>query len=203
MLYGIYSSTYDKISKDKITCPNCKFEFEDEIKAEEIISPDLFTVWDKDKPFTEYFKEVNVPINPNQENTVNSLTFITGIPSIRDHFNILKLVSPDKMKSNYEKTGQILSRSEELTLITKVIQVNSNVAGTNEVDNINDIESVHQAIMSYITNDIVNDVVDEYNKEFDKYSPNFKKMYICSECGHEYDVPVNIELSLFRKFFRF
>lgn len=203
MLYGIYSSTYDKISKDKITCPNCKFEFEDEIKSSEIINHDVFTIWDKEEPFTKYFKSIEVPINPNQENTVNSLVFVTGIPSIRDHFNILKLVSPDKMKSNFEKTGQILSRSEELTLITKVIQVNSNVAGNNEVDNINDIDSIHQAIMSYITNDVVNDVVDKYNEEFEKYNPAFKKLYICSECGHEYDVPINIELSLFRSFFRF
>ena len=107
------------------------------------------------------------------------------------------------MKSNFEKTGQILSRSEELTLITKVIQVNSNVAGNLETDNINDINSIHEAIMNYITNDVVNDVVDKYNEEFDKYSPNFKKLYTCSNCGHEFDVPINIELSLFRTFFRF
>lgn len=203
MIYGIYSSSYDKISKDTITCPNCKYEFEDEIKSNEIINPDIFTVWDKDKPFTEYYKEVDVSINPNQENTINSLTFITAIPSIRDHFNILKLVSPDKMKSNFEKTGQILSKSEELTLITKAIRVNSNVAGNSEVDVINDINSIHEAIMNYITNDVVNDVVDKYNEEFDKYSPNFKKLYTCSNCGHEFDIPVNIELSLFRTFFRF
>jgi len=203
MLYGIYSSTYEVISKDTITCPNCKETFEDEIKSKEIINPDVFTIWDKDKPFTEYVKEVNVPINPDQENTINSLTFITGIPSIRDHFNTLKLVSPDKMRANYEKTNQILSRSEELTLITKAIQVNSNVAGNLEVDYINDINSIHEAIQSYMTSDIVNNVVEKYNEEFDKYSPNFKKAYTCSNCGHEFDVTVNIELSLFRTFFRF
>ena len=204
ILYGIYSATYDKIATDNITCPNCKHEFEDEIKSNEIVHPDLFSIWDKEKPFNEFYKEVEVSINPPEvQNTITSLNFITGIPSIRDHFNILKLVSPDKMKSNFDKTGQILSRSEELTLITKVIQVNSNIGGVQEIDNINDVDSVHEAISEYVSSDLVKTVVDQYNEEFNKYSPDFKKFYTCSNCGHEFDVPVNIELSLFRTFFEF
>ena len=202
MLYGIYSATYDKIGEDTITCPNCKFEFKDVIKSNEIINADVYSVWDKEKPFNEYYKEILIDIQPDTENTINSLNFITAVPSIRDYFNVLKLVSPEKMKYNFEKTNQILSKSEELTLITKAIQVNSNVAGNNEVDNINDLDNINTAINLYMSSDVVNEVIKQYNEEFEKYSPNFKKDYTCSNCAHEYSVPVNIEVSLFRNFFK-
>lgn len=201
LLYGIFASTYDKISEEKVECPNCGFTFTDTIKSEEIVRPDMYSVWDKDEPFTNYHKQVKIDINPDTENTINNLVFFTRIPSIRDHFNILKMVSPTKMKNNFEKTGSILSKPEELTLITQVIQVNSTVNGNPEVDNINDMESVHKAISEYITSDTVRHVISEYNDEFEKYSPDFQKPYLCSECGHEYDLPINIELSLFRSFF--
>lgn len=204
ILYGIYSSTYEIISeKEELKCPNCKYEFTDTIKTEEIISPDSYTIWDKEVPFTEYKKTINVPIEPEKENTINSLDFITAVPSIRDYFNILKLVSPEKMKNNFDKTGQILSKSEELSLITQAIKVNSNVQGTNEIDTISDTPNINQAINMYITSDVVNSVVEQYNDEFDKYSPTFKKSYICSNCGHEFDQFINIESSLFRTFFAF
>lgn len=203
MLYGIYSTTYDKIAEEKITCPNCKFEFNDIIKSDQIINDDVYVPWDKEKPFNEYHKEIAVDIEPEKENTINSLVFITAVPSIRDYFNVLKLVSPDKMKYNFDKTGQILSKSEELTLITKAIQINSNVAGKEEIDYINDLDSINDAINMYMSSDIVNNVIRDYNIEFEKYSPNFKKEYTCSNCAHEYNVPVNIEVSLFRSFFGF
>lgn len=204
ILYGIYSSTYETISEnEKLTCPNCKNEFTDTIKTSEIISPDSYSVWDKDVPFNEFVKVINVPINPDSENTINSLDFDTSVPSIRDYFNILKLVSPEKMKNNFDKTGQILSKSEELSLITKAIKVNSNVNGNLEVDVISDVGNINNAVNAYITSDVVNSVIDQYNEEFDKYSPTFKKSYTCSNCGHEFDQFVNIENSLFRTFFRF
>jgi DNA-directed RNA polymerase subunit RPC12/RpoP len=201
MLYGIYSSTYKILAKDTIKCSNCGHEFEDSIKSEEIINAESFKIWDKEKPFTEYFKEIKIDIDPDQENTINDIIFITRIPSIKDNFNVLSLTSPDQIQYTFEKTGQILTRSQELSLVTKSIQVNSNVSGNSEVDYINDLDSIYQAISEYITSDIVGKVITEYNAEFDDYSPNFAKKYTCSNCTFEFEYGVNLESHLFRNFF--
>lgn len=204
LIYSIYSSTYNKVVENQtITCPNCKFEFKDTIKSTEIVDNDIYKIWDKESPFEEYVYEISIDIEPDSENTINSLVFGTRVPSIKDHFNVLQLVSPDKIKENYDKTQQILSKSEELTLVTKYIKVLSNVAGTPEEDVINELFDISSAISNYIIPDIVNDIIDDYNTEFSAYSPDFKKNYTCSNCSHDFSVPVNIELSLFRSFFRF
>jgi DNA-directed RNA polymerase subunit RPC12/RpoP len=203
MLYGIYSSTYKVLAEDTIKCSNCGNEFKDKIKSEEIIDPESYQQWDKEKSFKEYFLEVPVDINPDEDNTINHLVFITAIPSIRDNFNVLSLTSPDQIQYTFEKTGQILTRAQELTLVTKAIRLESTVNGQQEIDHIADIESKYRAISEYITSDVVIDVVSKYNEEFDKYSPSFGKKYTCSNCGHEFSYGVNIESHLFRQFFGF
>lgn len=203
LLYGIYSSTYKVLAEDEIKCTNCGHTFKDKIKSDEIINPESFEIWDKEQSFNNYYKEVKVDINPGEENTINDITFITKIPSIQDNFNVLSLTNPEQIQYTFEKTGQILTRSQELALVTKSIKINSNINNEIETDYINDLESIYQAISEYITSDIVNDVVNNYNKEFDKYSPEFAKKYTCSKCAFEFSYGVNIESHLFRNFFGF
>lgn len=203
ILYGIYSSTYKVLAEDDIKCPNCGHTFKDKIKSDEIVKPDSFKMWDKETPFNEYYKEIPIDIEPDTENTINSIVFITCIPTIENNFNVLSLTSPDEIQYTFEKTGQILTRPQELSLITRSIQINSNVGGNNEVDYINDLESIYQAINEYITSDVVGNVITEYNKEFDEYSPTFGKSYTCSNCTFKFDYGVNIESHLFRNFFNF
>lgn len=201
ILFGIYSTTYKVMSEAEITCDNCKFKFKDKIKSNEILDPSSYVVWDKDVPFNQYYKQIKIDIFPDENDNINDIIFYTKIPSIKDQFDILSLIPPDQMQSNFEKINQVISRSDELALITKSIQINSTFNNEKEVDYINDLPSIRRAINDYITSDIVNKVIEEYNNEFDKYSPSFSKKYVCSNCGSDINYPINIELNLFRQFF--
>lgn len=203
ILWGIFSSTYDKFEEQNITCPNCKLEFKDTIRSVDLLNPDFVTIWDKEQNFADY--HLDVPVEVNDEDTgIKDISFSIGIPSIKHHFDVLKLVSPQKMKDNFDKFGQILSRTEELVLVTKKIDIHS--IGTTEdsvvTDTISGIGDIHKAVNNYITFDIVNDVVAKYNETFTKYNPVFKKKYECTSCAFEFDYNVDIELALFRNFLR-
>lgn len=202
LLYGIYATTYAKISEDEVTCDNCSNTFKDVIKPDEIIDAEFCTVWDKDESFLKYTKDIEIVINDGVENTINSLVFITKIPTIENRFGVFNLVSAKKMKDNFEKTGQILTRAEDLCLITKEIKIVSNLAGKADIDHIDTLQEISIAINKFITPDVIDTVISEYNLEFSKYNPKFKKKYTCTRCGHNFEIPVNIEASLFRSFFK-
>lgn len=201
IIYGVFASTYKTIAEDTIKCNNCGHEFKDKINTADIIDVDSFELWDKEIFFTEYFKEITVPVEPDTQEGIKSISFVTAVPSIKDQFDILGLVPPDQMKHTYEKTGQILTRAEELSLITKQIKISSVSNGVEEEDSITGVIEITRAISDYITSDIVNDVVDQYNDEFEKYNPKFGKKYNCEKCGFKIEYPVNIEANLFRNFF--
>lgn len=146
---------------------------------------------------------MDVPIEINDESTgLKDITFTIGIPTIKYHFDTLKLVSPQKMKENFEKFGQILSRTEELVLITRKIDIHSVENSVLNTDSISGMMDIHKAINNYISIDLVDTVVKKYNEEFTRYNPSFKKKYECTSCGFNFDFPVDLELALFRNFLR-
>lgn len=102
------------------------------------------------------------------------------------------------MKENFERWGQILSRTEELVLITRKIDIHTVEDAVLNTDSITGVMDVHKAVHNYITIDITDDVVKKYNLEFTKYNPTFKKVYDCSSCGHNFSYNVDLELALFR-----
>jgi hypothetical protein len=126
LLWGIYASTYETFGKQDITCPSCQDKWEDVITAEQIVSPDSFSIWDEDKPFTDYVFPIDIEPAGNSE--ISKFRFNVYVPSIKDHLGVLRLVSAEKMKDNFDKFGKILSSSEELSLITKSIEVFSSIS---------------------------------------------------------------------------
>lgn len=203
LLYGIYSTTYDKIGEEDVKCPNCGNKHKDTIKSSEIIHEDSYTIWDKDESFTEYRLTVPIEICPDTDNSINSIEFVVKVPSIADHFNVLSLVSPEQIKINYEKTNSILSKTDELVLITEKMVIRSTVDGESIIEEIDEFDYIHTAIREYITSDITNTVIEKYNAEFDKFSPKFEKRYQCKKCHFKHNVNIQLELSLFRNFFGF
>ncbi|MBC8427396.1 MAG: hypothetical protein H8D97_00745 [Proteobacteria bacterium] len=121
LLWGVYASTYESFGKQEINCPSCKDKWNDTITAEQIIAADSFQIWNEDKNFVEYVYPVDIKLKGNSE--IDKFRFNCFVPAIKDHLNVLRLVSSEKMKDNFDKFGKILSSSEELSLITKSIEL--------------------------------------------------------------------------------
>ncbi|MEO5348936.1 MAG: hypothetical protein H7836_04755 [Magnetococcus sp. YQC-3] len=178
----------------------------EEVTAEQVVTPDSFTLWNESAPFTDFIYPVKIEVNNNSE--IKGFIFNTIVPTIKDHLGILKLVSSEKMKDNFDKFQKILSTSEELTLITKSIEIYSDtidektgeVKETKEV--VDGLFNVYQAINDFIPLNIVDEVAKEYDKKFKNYMPNFKKPITCGKCRSDFDWPVDIEFSLFRSFLK-
>jgi hypothetical protein len=189
ILWGIFSATYEKFEEQDITCPNCKHQFKDTIKSADLLNADFVVPWDKEKTFSDFELAVVIEIN-DEETGLKDITFNVGIPTIKHHFDVLKLVSPAKMKENFEKFGQILSRTEELVLITKQIDIHTIENASLSTDSISGVIDIHKAVHNYISLDSTDVVVNNYNDEFIKYNPTFYKEYDCTNCGFNYKYTV-------------
>jgi hypothetical protein len=212
ILWGIYASTYESFGKQNITCPSCQDKWEEVVTAEQIVTPESFTTWVEPEAFTKYAHSIDIPVE-NDPN-IKGFRFNTGVPNIKEHLNVLKLVTSEKMKDNFDKFGKILSSSEELSLITRSIDIVSNVVLTDEqkasdeefptetFETVQGLFNVYEAINDYIPLNIIDDVAKKYDKKFSKYIPTFKKPITCRKCAHDFDFPVDIELALFRSFLR-
>ncbi|RLA79656.1 MAG: hypothetical protein DRG78_12490 [Epsilonproteobacteria bacterium] len=195
LIWGLYDVTYKSIGKQAITCPSCKEKFDDEISSDQVIHPDFATFWDIDTPYKDYRFPVTINV-PEVE--MDRIVFNTKLPSINDHIEVLKFISQATLKDNFDKFNTILSKSEELTLITDSIHIYDTVDG--EPDIISDRQEIYQAIKNFITFDDTRDVVTAYNKEFNKFNPTFKKEYTCSSCSHEFDFFIDFEILFFQSF---
>lgn len=210
LLLGIFISTFGTFGKQTITCPNCKNEFNDTINADELIQDDFAqTLWDKEIPFSQYSLPVEIPMN-NEE--IEKVVFHTSIPTIKQHFEVMKMVNKDSIKSNFEKFGQMFSKTEELTLVTRSISIhsanNTIMEEGGEQPKVNPpmvldkVRDIHIALNDFITFETINEVVNQFNDEFAKYNPKFRKPYECVECLHRWDFHIDVETALFRNFFR-
>lgn len=121
LLWGVYAATYESFGEQEITCPSCQEKWKDIITADQIISGDSFQVWQEDQDFTQYVNAIDIKVKNNPE--ISRFRFNTFVPAIKDHLNVLRLVTSEKMKDNFDKFGKILSSSEELSLITKSIEI--------------------------------------------------------------------------------
>jgi hypothetical protein len=196
LLWGIYEATYSTLGKHNITCPKCKNKFESTIMAKDLLHIDTFKqTWEKEVSFDKY--TVGVTIETGLEE-ISKYVFNIGIPSIKKHLNVLKLITVDEMKDNFTKFNSIVSKVEEVTLITNSIEVHS-IDETDVIDNIYDI---HSTVQQYVTLDVINDIIDKFDEEFKAYNPSFKKDIKCNSCGNEFDFPIDIEVALFRSFLR-
>jgi hypothetical protein len=220
ILWGIYAATYESFGKQEITCPNCQDKWEDTITAEQVINDESFDTWDEPVPFSEFLHPIDIELTDGNPE-VSKFRFNTFVPSIKDHLNVLRLISTEKMKDNFDKFGKILSSSEELSLITKSIEIYG-VDGTSQeiqldvpsdvkgvVDNVESgpdkiqgLFDIYKTINEYIPLNIIDDVAKQYDEKFKRYIPTFKKPLSCGQCANDFDFPVDVELALFRSFLR-
>jgi hypothetical protein len=199
LLWGIYDATYSTLGKNQITCPKCKHKAEVEILAKDLLHPDsIKSQWDREESFLDY----SIPVDINMGlDDFQKVTFNVSIPSIKKHLDVLKLISVDDMKDNFNKFNSIVSKPEELCLITKSISVYGEDLETPD-ETVTSTYEIHTIIQEYITLDIINDVMDSFDNEFSKYNPTFKKNLTCGDCGHNFDLPIDIEVALFRSYLR-
>ena len=201
LLWGIYDATYATLGKNTITCPKCKNKQDTEIFSRDLLHGDsIKSQWDKEESFLDYFFSVDIPIT-GMEEELTKFEFNIAIPSISKHLEVLKLISVDDMKDNFNKFNSIVSKTEELCLITKNVAVYGPDLEIPE-ETISNVFEVHALIQNYVTLDVINDVIDAFDKEFGDYNPVFRKEIKCKSCGHGFDFPVDMEVALFRSFLR-
>jgi hypothetical protein len=197
ILWGVFESSYGTLGEQEIDCPFCKYKFKDEITAMQVLQEDSLTLWDEKVPFTEYTHIVEKIVDVEG---IYKIQFVTCLPTIKHHLDVLSLIPNEKLRDNFAKFGSILAKTEELTSITKEIRVFRINDDAQAPDIFDTPQDLHLVISEYILLDIVNDVLDDYNERFTKYVPVFKKPYTCGRCGKDFDFYVDIEVSLFRRF---
>jgi len=198
-LWGILFSSYKTLGEQQITCSECNNKFKDEVTLESIIQDDSITLWDEE----ETFKDYNYIIEEKVEgiDTINRIVFNTGIPTIADHLEILRLITTEKLKENFEKFNSLTTKSEDLATVTRSIYVYK-TEDDKEPDIFSTARDVHHVIHAYLLMDFCEDVFAKYNTRFSKYLPAFKKPYVCSECNKDFNFNVDMEVALLRHYFR-
>jgi len=198
ILWGIFASTYGTLGDQTLSCRHCKHDNVVNINLNDLIHDDSFELWGESVPFTDYIYPI--PKIINIEN-IYSITFNTSLSTIRQHLDILALIPANKLKENFEKSGAIFSRAEELASVTRNIVVHNSVEDT-EPAVFETVNENHSIISKFIPLDIIDDILTSYGDKFDKYAPKFKKDITCSNCGQDFTFSTDIEFSLFKRFLR-
>jgi len=196
LLWGIFDSTYGALGSREITCPHCKFKFDDIIKSIELLQPDTLTNWDKELSFKDYIFTITIPVGTDK---IDRIEFLTQLPSIKQHLAVISLLPDSVVQSNFEQFGSLFSKVEELTSITTIVKVYKTATDENP-DIIDSRDDINFIISNFILLNMVVDALKEFNGHFAKYLPSFKKPYTCGGCGKDFDFFVDMEISLFRRF---
>jgi len=196
LLWGIFDSTYGSLGKREIECPHCQNKFEDDIHSKELLQDDSLVGWEHDASFKEY--EFIVPIEVDTE-SIKKIVFITQLPSIKQHLDVINLLPDDKVQNNFEQFGALFSKVEELTSVATAVKIYKTEDDENP-DVITAKKDIYFIINEFILLSMVTDVLTKFNDHFSKYIPSFKKPYTCGECGKDFDFFVDMEISLFRRF---
>lgn len=196
LLWGIFDATYGSLGKREVKCPFCENAFDDDIKSDELLQNDSLVAWEHDMAFTDYEHHIKKIIDvPN----IYKLEFITKLPSIKRHLDVISLLSEDQVKSNFDQFGSLFSKVEELTSITSALKVYKTEDDDNP-DEFNTIKDIYFVVNEFLLLAITSEVLKDFNNHFSKYIPAFKKPYTCGECGKDFDFFVDMEISLFRRF---
>lgn len=199
LLWGVFDGSYETLGKQTIKCPNCSKTWEDDITSKQILHEDSILPWDNELPFNEYMHPIEHVVG--LEN-FHKIVFYTSIPTIRQHLSVLSLIPGQKLRDNFDKFGSILSKVEELTSVTRKIELYKLDQDIQPSAIWESTKDIHMVISRYILLDMVESILEEYNSKFVKYVPKFRKPYICSECGNNFDYKVDMEVGLFRRFLR-
>jgi len=193
ILWAIYAATYKTIKGAIIKCPECATSFEKNIDVETLMSDDTVQVWQESESFGSFIHEFKYQLNDNL-----SLTLHLVLPSIGDHLKLLKTMSLDVMKANFDRFESILSKTDELLLMIRKIDI-SDEDGIETLETIDDIKTCIDRFIPYSSQE---SITESYNDTFDKYDPKFRYECECTntKCKHPISFDIDIETMLFKRF---
>lgn len=196
LIWGIFDSTYKTLGEQDLACPKCSEEFKDEVLAKDLIDEDTIKrLWTKPVPFQQ--DSIDYTYNVGEED-LDKIVFSLSIPTIKRHLDMLKLLDATVIKSNMNNFGTLMSKTEELSLITNKAQIFFDKE--NPPDTLTTTREIHKLIGDYIALDSTKAIVDVFNEEYGKLDPEFKKVLTCPSCGHNFDFKVDVEVALFKSF---
>jgi len=193
ILWAIYAATYKTIKGAVIQCPECSTSIEKNIDVENLMKEDTVQVWQEDKPFSSYEYTFEYKLNDSLKLVLHLI-----LPSIGDHLKLLKTISLDEMKSNFERFESILSKTDELLLMIRQIDI----VDDDGTDTITDISDIKVCIDRFIPFNSQEAITESYNEKFSKYDPKFNYSCDCTneDCNHKISFDIDIETMLFKRF---
>jgi hypothetical protein len=198
LIWGIFASTYETLGEQKLTCTECKHDNFENIKLNDLIQEDSFALWNETLPFIDFVFPITKVV---EIENIYALLFNTSLSTIKQHLDMLNLLSSAKLKENFEKSGVMFSRAEELSTVTRNIIVYKTVDDQDPMIFTN-IKDIHVAISKFIPLNMIDEILESYGEKFNSYAPKFKKTIICNGCGKDFIYSTDIEFSLFRRFLR-
>jgi hypothetical protein len=192
LLWACYRSTYETIGSRKIKCSKCDSEATYKITLDELIQEDSLMLWeDESGPFYEY----KYPIDAKYDEYTYSFT--ASIPTINRYNLILGMISIEKINKNLE-ANSVLSRSEELAMLTSEIVINKNGEEMARTNNIQEILVFFNTALPTSVSEVFQ---DKYNKRFEKYLPKLYTFLTCanSDCKNDTKYTIDIETEFFRR----
>ena len=198
LIYALLVSTYEEAKNVKFICENCALENTiEKIKYEEFKLTSK--IWDKEKPFTEYIKKVNLDIASKY-----TLNFYLKYPSLYEGIQVNKII--ERSVKSLDEYIELPLPLYLLNFVDKIeIIINESGNGNDNNNNKNvmsyDNKIDIKTILEKLDYRILNYVKDEYLNEFKDYIPRYSTKVICSKCGKENEIYLNPEIALINKIF--
>ncbi len=200
-IWALYKATYEDLAENReIKCTNaqCKKIFKKNIKMDDLIHEDTYTIWDitnesgEDIPFTEYRKVISIDHNDLV------FDFNCRIPSIKDNNDLLSIISIETLQYNLENIKSIFSRPQHMTLLSDAVRVSSKLNAFTSIETTN-FNEILLTFNNYLPYQVSEKFFNKYNDEFGKYSPNYYTDLVCEHCGEKIKYEVDLETEFFRK----
>ena len=157
---------------------------------DELIHEDTFKLLDKELPFHQYTFPIEIEFDGGK------YICNTCLPTVGENNLMLNMLSIDVLQNNLEKTGDIFTKYQKMTLLTKSIDLVINGQEPVSTSNKQEISITYQ---SYIPFTGAEKFFDQYGKEFDSYVPKFYKEVKCPLCGHDLTINIDLEVELFQR----
>jgi len=193
ILWAVYAATYKTIKGAVIKCPECSESFEKNIDVESLMTDDTVQVWQESEPFGSFVHEFKYQLNEDL-----SLTLHLVLPSIGKHLKLLKTMTLEVMKANFDRFESILSKTDELLLMISKIDI----CDSDGIETLTEVADIKTCIDRFIPYESQESISKSYNDTFDKYDPKFKYSCECtnSDCKHQISFDIDIETMLFKRF---
>jgi len=192
LLWACYRSTYENIGTRKVKCPKCNTEANYKITLDELIQEDSLLLWDNPSiPFYDYIYTIEA------EYDIYTYVFESRIPTIKRYNSVLGMIPIEKIKENLE-SNNVLSRSEELSMLTTQIVIKKN---KEEIARTNNIQEILVFYNTSLPSSVSEEFQEKYNQRFEKYLPKLYTYLTCAnnDCKNETKYPVDIETEFFRR----